>query len=146
MVPGIVLWPAGRTRRNPLLLHVAINIPLVTSGDAAFVTPDEALAAGELVDVKFQRLRVGDRTRVEVNVVDEITRALGQGIAVVGQPYRRIRADQMVVPEDVGVGPCAPYVVFRGIAVERRGAMSCGPVPIHQIVRGRATAADSPRR
>src|SRR5215470_11093541 len=43
MVPGATQWIAGHARRKPVLIHVIPNIPLVPTGNAALMSPDETL-------------------------------------------------------------------------------------------------------
>jgi hypothetical protein len=43
VVPGIVGWIAGYTRRDPLFIDVVVRVPLMTASDAALVSPNEAL-------------------------------------------------------------------------------------------------------
>ena len=60
VIPGVTLGPARNSSGNPLRVYVVVDVPLVATGNAAFVPPYESLAEfapHELVDVEFQRLR-----------------------------------------------------------------------------------------
>lgn len=88
MIPGIVLGRAWNARGNPLLVHVVVNVPLMSTGDATFVAPNEALAeftSHELVDIEFECLSVRQTGGVEIHIVDEIVSAIGEGMAVIGK-------------------------------------------------------------
>ena len=83
MVPSIVLGPARYPGRHPFLVDVVIDVPLVSAGNAAFVTPDERLSACELIYVEFQRLRIGDILSVKINVVNEVVKIRNQRVLVI---------------------------------------------------------------
>ena len=72
VVPGIIFLPTRDSSWDPLLVYIVVNVPLVTTSNAAFMSPYERMPARELIDVKFDSLRVGHAGRVEIYVVDEI--------------------------------------------------------------------------
>jgi hypothetical protein len=56
VIPGIIDWIAGNTGRNPLLIDVVPDVPLVASGDTAFMSPDKSQAIKKLVYIKLKSL------------------------------------------------------------------------------------------
>ena len=88
MIPGIVLRVAGSTSRHPFLIHIVIYVPLVSASNSALVSPNEALPLGELIDIKFKSLGIGNILGIEISVVDEVVGIVGQSVAVIRQPLR----------------------------------------------------------
>jgi len=132
VTPSVVLRPTRHACRNPFLIDITVDVPLVTASNTAFVAPDIALPAGELIDVKLDRLRVRGRRGIEIYVVYEITSTIRERVVVVRETHRRKRPDQMVVPQEIRVWAGATNVVFGGVAVEGRRTVSGRPVPIHR--------------
>src|SRR5260370_36542361 len=56
VVPGVVHGITWNASRMPLLSLIVPNVPLISSDNAAFVSPDERLAINELIDIESQRL------------------------------------------------------------------------------------------
>jgi hypothetical protein len=52
------------------------------------VSPNEALPLGELIDIKFKSLGIGNILGIEISVVDEVVGIVGQSVAVIRQPLR----------------------------------------------------------
>jgi len=110
VIPSIALGIAGNTSRDPLRVYVVVDVPFVATRDAAFVAPNEAfaeLAPHELVDIEFQCLRGRQLRSVEIRLVDEIVGVIRERVVCVGKILTGERSHQMVVPQDVGIRPCA---------------------------------------
>src|SRR3954452_22297956 len=71
VVPGVAHRIASKTGVYPMLVNVIPSIPLMTPGDTALMSPNEAHAVEELVDVELQRLRGFDVLHKKINVVGE---------------------------------------------------------------------------
>jgi len=124
VVPGIVYRVAWNSRSNPLLVDVVVGIPLVSTSDSAFVTPDESLTARrahELVDVKLKSLGIRQVGRVKINVLNEVMSVVGQRLVGIRQPLCRKGPYEVVVPQKVGVWMCAPYRLLGRATAQRRG-------------------------
>jgi len=56
VVPRAADWVAGYSGRNPLMIGVVVDVPLVAARDSALVAPNVRFSTGELIDVELQRL------------------------------------------------------------------------------------------
>ena len=121
MVPGVVQWIARYSRCDPFAAGIAVDVPLVPSGDAAFMSPDKRLSAGELVDIELQRLGCRNILGVEVNLVNKVMKLRHQGVICVRQALRRKISNEVVVPKNVGVSTRAADVVSSRAAADRWG-------------------------
>src|SRR5581483_5123883 len=101
MVPGIANGIARNSGFQPMFVDVVPDVPLMATGHAAFVSPDELLAEGKLVDVEFQSLRNFDVLHEEVNVVGEVMELWHQSVVGIVNVLRGEVSDQVVVPEYV---------------------------------------------
>src|SRR5258708_2085416 len=122
MVPGIVVGVAGNARRNPVLVLVVPNVPLVAACDAALVAKDETHTVEEQIDVKLQGLRKAQITPVKVHVISEVVECGNQRLIAVRYALRRSSADQRIVPQGVRVGRTASEPEHSGLATHRRRA------------------------
>jgi len=112
MVPGIVFRIAWNPRSNPLLVHVVVSVPFMAASDAAFVSPNVALAVlrtCELINVELESLRIRDVFRVKINVIDEVVSVVGERVLIVRKFLCRERTYEVVIPENVRVCARATY-------------------------------------
>ena len=110
MVPRICLRIACDPGGHPSAVNIVPYVPCVAPRYAAFVAPNEAfaeLAPHELVDIEFQCLRGRQLRSVEIRLVDEIVGVIRERVVCVGKILTGERSHQMVVPQDVGIRPCA---------------------------------------
>src|ERR1700688_3020034 len=56
VVPRATDWVAGYSGRNPLMIDVVVDVPLMPAGDPALVAPNVVFSASELIDVELQCL------------------------------------------------------------------------------------------
>src|SRR5207302_7786645 len=117
------------------------HIPLMPSSDTALVTPDERFSAEELVDIELQRLGSSDVVGVEPNVVSEVVQARNQRLFCIGQALGREVADQVIVPQRVGILSVSADVVLGSVAALGRG-LDARPARPGNVVaaRGAGTA------
>ena len=71
MVPRTTDWVAGNSGRHPLVIHVVVDVPLVTAGDSALMPTNIRFPTGELVNVELQSLRNAGIFHPKINVVGE---------------------------------------------------------------------------
>src|SRR6266542_502704 len=88
VVPGAAHRVARNSGRNPLVMDVVIDIPLVPTGDTALMSPNEGVTTGELIDIEFKPLGDTWVADPEVNLIGEIVERGNQRVAVVGQTLR----------------------------------------------------------
>ena len=73
----------------------------MTASNTALVAPNERLAARELVNIEFERLRRIRLRYPEIHVIGETVQRCGERVIVIGQPYGREGPDKVIVPEYV---------------------------------------------
>src|SRR5579872_2218232 len=103
MVPGVVERVARYSRWNPSLVQVVPNVPLISSGDPAFVSPDVPQVVEELVDIELHRLRQPQVASPKINIVSEVVQCRNQRVILVRQTLRRKIADEVIVPQSVAI-------------------------------------------
>ena len=101
MVPGTCQRIAGNASRVPLLTGIVPDVPLIATGDPAFVPPNVGLATDELVDIELQCLRDAGIFNIKINIVGEVVEVGDDRLVGVGHALRGEVSYQMVVPEDV---------------------------------------------
>ena len=95
-------------------MDVVPCVPLMTAGDAAFVSPYEGHSVEELIDIEFQSLRSFQIAAVKINVVSEI--AEGWHHFLIRQIFGELH-----VPQNVGERHGAA-----DIKLHRPAATQCG--------------------
>ena len=139
MVPGIVVRMTGNARRNPVGILSVPNIPLVSACDAALVAKNEAHAAEELIDIKLQRLRDPEVISVEIHVIGEVVERRNYRLVAIRHTLRRAGADQLVVPQRVGVRSSASDPKHSRLTADRRRSNPLGHREIDPIAGRRRT-------
>src|SRR5579864_4029264 len=103
VVPGVHVWIARNAGGNPSVIGIVPDVPFVAVLDTALVTPRESHAVKELVDIELKRLSHISVAAIEIHVVGEVVKRWHKRVAAVGQSLGRKVADQVVVPENIGV-------------------------------------------
>ncbi len=103
MVPGFRHWIASHAGGMPGLAGIVPDVPLIASGDPAFVAPNIGIAIDELVDVELQCLRNADILHVKIDVVGKVVKVGDDRVVVVGHALRREVSDQVVIPKHIRV-------------------------------------------
>src|ERR1700722_3549537 len=142
MVPGVCYGIAGDTGWVPGPSGIVPDVPLIATGDAAFMSPNVGVAANELVDIEFQRLRDAEIFDVKIDVVSEVVKGRDDRLVGVGHALRGEVPDQVIVPEDIGVVGLAADLHEACVAAERWGRNILGHRPGDLRTGGSAGSAD----